>query len=182
MGDNAGSIVSTVMEALENNSSLCSLRLYLSDGNADDAIRALERGLPKLRGLRELRLEHRPNEAQVVSIMQMLKCNSSLHKFSCIGFDIMFSRDKKAKMRFYFERNQQLPLLLECPDKVPLSAWPKIFEIAQQCEYGTTSIFRGLLGLGVAVGGQTATQSRKRLRSDSEEAPDKPYPKRQRKD
>ena len=63
-----------------------------------------------------------------------------------------FSDDSKEKMHYYFNHNKQFQLLLECPDRVPISAWPKIFEIAQQCEYGTTLIFGGLHGLGASVG------------------------------
>lgn len=167
--DKAGAIVSTVMKALQKNVSLrnlCFSHLTADEINANDGlvVRALEEGLPRIRGLKMLDFPfHLLSEAQRFRVVQAMQRNCSITVFNDSGVEA-FSDDLKAKLRFYFKRNKCLPAMLENPSKVPIALWPKIFEIAQQHEFGATSVFEGLLGLGASI--CRTTQTRKRIRSD----------------
>lgn len=189
-GGVSGGIISAVMDALKVNSTLQTLDLgglSADEINAEGGavLLALENGLPGVIGIRELIIpSHLLDEAQGLRLVQAIKRNHSIQTFNYDGVEA-FSDASKSKLSFYLERNKKLPALLECPSKVPLSAWPKIFEISQQCEYGATSVFRGLLGLvGLSAVGEKTQSSRKRLHSndDSGKMSEEPHPIRQRKE
>ena len=122
-------MVSSIMKALESNTILH----FLQVSGIDDHVRvALETGLPKLWGLQELSCHGlHLDEAQQPSMLEAFKHNTSIHKTWGVEEAFPDINDKK-KLHHYAMRNENISLLLENPNRVPLSAWPKIFEITQQ--------------------------------------------------
>ena len=140
----AGSIVSTIMMALEVNTTLRKLWL---DGIGGDVREAVENGLPKLRGLKKLSCSNfHLDDAQRPAVMEAFKRNHSI--IETTGVERAFpDEDDKKKLRFYAARNQNIPMMLENPARLPISAWPKVIEISQHCESGANTVFRALLEL-----------------------------------
>ena len=133
-----GSMVSAIMKALEVNTTLCILRFY---GVADGVREALQTGLPKLRGLKELSCDGlHLDDAQRPGMMEAFKRNHSILKTTGILQAFPNEEDKK-RLQFYMTRNRSIPILLENPARIPLSAWPKVFKIAEHCEFGANNDF-----------------------------------------
>jgi hypothetical protein len=83
-------------------------------------------------------------------ILDAFKCNASI----CKTFGVVEAfpdNDDKKKLQYYAVHNQNISLLLENPDSVPLSAWPWIFNITQQTEYNSTIIFSALWKLACHI-------------------------------
>jgi hypothetical protein len=136
-----GIMMLSIMKALESNTTLHYLGI---EGVDDHVCAALGTGLPKLRGLHELRCDgFHLAEMQQSMMLEAFKRNISIQKTSDVEEAFPDDDDKK-KLRFYAMRNKNIPLLLDNPDRVPLSAWPKIFEITQQTEFHSTIIFNAL--------------------------------------
>jgi hypothetical protein len=159
--DNAegGIMMSAIMIALESNTTLH----FLQVGGIDDRVRAaLETGLPKLQGLRELDCDSlQLVEAQRPAMLETFKRNTSIRKTWGVEEAFPDIIDKK-KLRHYATRNENIPLLLENPNRVPLSAWPKIFVIAQQSEYDSTIIFSALQKLAGHICQENRPRKRRR--------------------
>jgi hypothetical protein len=154
-------MISSIMKALERNTSL----LYLRVQGVDDSAReALETGLPKLGGLQALDCRGlHLTEAQQPAMLEAFKRNTSIHW--TLGVEEAFLDNvDKMKLKSYASRNKKISVLLENPDSVPLSVWPKIFATVQQTEYGSTIIFSALQKLAGHICQENP--SRKRRLSD----------------
>ena len=99
-------------------------------------------------------------------MMEAFKRNQSICETFGVQEAFPNEEDKK-KLQFYARRNRNIPILLENPARIPLSAWPRVFKIAQHCEFGANTIFHALVELEERVGQKT--ESRKRRRLDPEE-------------
>ena len=69
------------------------------------------------------------DEVQQCSMLEAFKQNTSIHKTSGVEEAFPDIIDKK-KLHHYATCNENISLLLENPNNMPLSAWPNIFEIA----------------------------------------------------
>lgn len=156
-----GSLVASIMKQLEVNTTL----RHLSIDNVGGEVReALQNGLPKLRGLHKLSCFNlRLDDAQRPAMMDAFKRNGSIRKTSGAVLEAFPDEEDKKKLRFYATRNKNIPVLLENPARIPLSAWPKVFKMSQQCEFGANTVFRALVELEERVGQPKRSRKRRRL-------------------
>ena len=161
-----GNALGAVMEALKVNTSLWYFAIANGADLGDEVVEALQTGLPKLRGLKELsclglRLDH----AQRLGMMEAFKRNHSICKTWGVQEAFPNEEDKKT-LRLYAARNENIPTLIKNPARIPLAAWPRVFKIVEPCEFGANTVFRALMELEERVG--QPKQSRERRRSDCE--------------